>query len=56
MRLHVSSSPHIRDPVTTRRLMLDVVIALSGPDRIDRLFWLSGCRCRGRGCRFGRAL
>ncbi|MGI6326960.1 MAG: RnfABCDGE type electron transport complex subunit D [Saccharofermentanales bacterium] len=28
MRLHVSSSPHIRDPVTTRRLMLDVVIAL----------------------------
>ena len=28
MNLHVSSSPHIRDLATTRRLMLDVVIAL----------------------------
>lgn len=28
MMLQVSSSPHIRDSVTTRRLMLDVVIAL----------------------------
>ena len=28
MMLQVSSSPHIRDNVTTRRLMLDVVIAL----------------------------
>ena len=25
---HVSSSPHFRTPVTTRRLMLDVVIAM----------------------------
>ncbi len=28
MMLQVSSSPHIRDQVTTRRLMLDVIIAL----------------------------
>lgn len=40
MMLQVSSSPHIRDQATTRRLMLDVIIALC--PALLASFWLFG--------------
>lgn len=42
MMLQVSSSPHIRDQATTRRLMLDVIIALC--PALLASFWLFGLR------------
>ena len=41
--LVVTSSPHIKSPVTTRRIMLDVLIALS--PAFAASIWLFGPRC-----------
>ena len=42
MKLVISASPHIDSGATTRKIMGDVLIALSRPDRSHRDFRLAG--------------